>query len=123
MWGIEYFSALRGGVNEYGAAPLDRKMQSQVPNQTGYTEVMTPKITPEMRDALAQSPGRPVPVEDEVAQRTYLLVDAERGRDLIDQWIRDQLQIGLDAADRGEVTLLAPAEIKRSGAERRAAQR
>lgn len=98
-------------------------MQSQVPNQTGYTEVMTPKITPEMRDALAQSPGRPVPVEDEVAQRTYLLVDAERGRDLIDQWIRDQLQIGLDAADRGEVTLLAPAEIKRSGAERRSAQR
>jgi hypothetical protein len=72
---------------------------------------MTPKITPEMREALAQQPGRPVEVQDDQTQRTYLLVDADRGRTLTEQWFREQLQVGLDAADRGDVIDFDPSQI------------
>lgn len=82
---------------------------------------MTPQLTPEMRTALAQSSGQPVIVEDDVSHRRYVLVDAERGREMVEQWIRDQLQIGLDAADRGEVMPFDADDIKRSGRSRRSA--
>ena len=36
---------------------------------------MTPKITNEMREALHRSHGRPVDVEDEQANATYVLID------------------------------------------------
>jgi hypothetical protein len=76
---------------------------------------MTPKITPEMRTALANQPGQPVEVEDDENQRVYLLVDAERGRALTELWIREQLQLGFDAAERGEIVDFAPASIKAQG--------
>jgi hypothetical protein len=79
---------------------------------------MTPKITPEMREALAQRPGGPVTVEDDQTQKQYVLVDAEKGRLVAEQWIRDQLQIGLDAAARGAVSEFNPAAIKAAGRER-----
>jgi hypothetical protein len=79
---------------------------------------MTPKITPEMREALAQHPGQPVAVEDDQSQKKYMLVDAETGRSVAEQWIRDQLQLGLDAAARGMVTDFDPDAIKAAGRER-----
>lgn len=82
---------------------------------------MTPKLTPEMRSALGQSPGQPVLVVDDVSHRTYVLVDAERGRELVEQWIRQQLQVGFDAADRGEVLPLDADDVKRAGRKRRSA--
>jgi hypothetical protein len=63
---------------------------------------MTPKITEEMRAALRQHPGKPVEVVDDETHTTYLLVDARSGKLLTEQWIRDALQLGLDAANRGE---------------------
>ncbi|MEX0677206.1 MAG: hypothetical protein WD063_09035 [Pirellulales bacterium] len=68
-----------------------------------------------MREALAQHPGRPVAVEDDETQKKYLLVDAESGRAVAEQWIRDQLQLGLDAAERGEITDFDPEAIKAAG--------
>ena len=79
---------------------------------------MAPKITEEMRAALARQPGRPVEVEDDVTKRVYVLVDAERAKALTEQWIREQLQIGLDAADRGEVVPFDVEAIKASGRSR-----
>jgi hypothetical protein len=76
---------------------------------------MTPKITPEMRSALANQPGQPVEVEDDENQRVYLLVDAERGRALTELWIREQLQLGFDAAARGEIVEFDAASIKAQG--------
>jgi hypothetical protein len=76
---------------------------------------MAPKITEEMRAALAQQPGRPVKVVDDVTQRVYVLVDAEHAKALTEQWIREQLQIGLEAADRGEVVPFDVEAIKASG--------
>jgi hypothetical protein len=79
---------------------------------------MTPKITPEMREALAQQPGGPVTVEDEETKKTYLLVDADKGRVVAEQWIREQLQLGLDAAERGMVADFDPEAIKAAGRKR-----
>jgi hypothetical protein len=79
---------------------------------------MAPKITPEMREALAQHPGQPVPVEDEVTKKRYLLVDAESGRAVAEEWIRDQLQVGLDAAGQGEVLDFDAEAIKAAGRQR-----
>ena len=76
---------------------------------------MALKITPEMREALARQPGRPVAVEDDQTQKKYLLVDAESGRAVAEQWIRDQLQLGLDAAERGDVVDFDPEAIKAAG--------
>ncbi len=79
---------------------------------------MAPKITHQMREALAQHPGRPLEVEDEQTQKVYMLVDAEQGRMLAEQWIREQLQIGLDAAAKGEVVEFNPDAIKAAGRQR-----
>jgi len=79
---------------------------------------MAPKITPEMRAALSHHPGQPVEVEDDETRRVYLLVDAERGRALAEQWIKDQLQVGSDAAARGEIVDFDPESIKAAGRQR-----
>ena len=79
---------------------------------------MAPKITHEMREALAQQPGQPLEVEDEQTQKVYVLFDVEQGRMLAEQWIREQLQIGLDAAARGEVVEFNPDAIKMAGRQR-----
>jgi hypothetical protein len=82
---------------------------------------MAPKITPEMRAALAKAPGRPVTVEDDETQKQFVLVDADRGRELTEQWIREQLQLGIAAINRGEIVSLDAAAIK-AGGRRRAAR-
>jgi hypothetical protein len=79
---------------------------------------MAPKITPEMRAALAVTPGQPVTVEDDETQKQYVLVDVERGRALTEQWIREQLQLGIAAAERGETEPFDPAAIKAAGRQR-----
>ncbi len=79
---------------------------------------MTPKITAEMRTALETQPGRPVQVEDEQTRKVYLLIDAESGRALAEQWIRDQLKVGFDAAARGEVVTFDTDAIKAEGRQR-----
>jgi hypothetical protein len=79
---------------------------------------MTPKITREMREALSQHPGQPVAVEDDLTKKKYLLVDAESGRAAAEQWIRDQLQQGLDAAARGATESFDPDAIKAAGRQR-----
>ena len=89
----------------------------------GIVNAMTPKITPEMRTALANQPGQPVEVQDDETQRVYLLVDAEHGRALTEQWIREQLQQGLDAAARGEVVDFDAESIKARGRDRLDARR
>lgn len=71
-----------------------------------------------MREALQRHPGEPVTVEDEQTNKKYLLVDEETGRAVAEQWIREQLQIGLDAAARGEVADFDPEAIKAAGRER-----
>ncbi|MGD9648806.1 MAG: hypothetical protein AB7U73_24050 [Pirellulales bacterium] len=54
---------------------------------------MTPKITPEMREALERHPGQPVEVEDDETKRVYVLFDRDQARELLDHWIVKELAI------------------------------
>lgn len=64
---------------------------------------MTPKLSQELREALHRHPGQPVEVEDEQTHRVYVIVAREEFRQMIDEELRRQLQIGIDQADAGDV--------------------
>jgi len=55
-----------------------------------------------MRQALERSPGEPLKVEDDEAHKVYFLIDGERAGHLFDQWLKRELEVGLDQADRGK---------------------
>ena len=76
------------------------------------------KITDELRDAIEQEQGLPVKLEDDKTKKVYLLVDKENAQNLFDQWLRRELQIGFDQADRGEVVPWDPERIKAEGRHR-----
>ncbi len=63
---------------------------------------MAPKITHEMREILARNPDQPVEVEDEQTNRVYFLIERDQARRLFHDYLRRELQIGFDQADRGE---------------------
>ena len=63
---------------------------------------MTPKLTDEMRQALEQHPDGPVAIEDERTQRQYVLLPQDEFHRLLDERLRQELQLGFDQADRGE---------------------
>lgn len=63
----------------------------------------TPKLTEEMRRALAQQPGIPLEIEDEATRQLYLIIPKEAFGQLVDEQLRRQLQIGFDQADAGDV--------------------
>lgn len=64
---------------------------------------MAPKITDEMRQALHQQPDRPLKIEDDQTQKTYVLVSEENFQQWVDAELRRELQIGFDQADAGDV--------------------
>lgn len=68
-----------------------------------YTPSMTPKLTPEMRNALAARPGQPIEVEDEQTHRVYLLVERDQAREQLDRWIIDQLAAAEEDVAAGRV--------------------
>ncbi|WP_299461496.1 hypothetical protein [uncultured Gimesia sp.] len=64
---------------------------------------MAPKITEEMRQALQQQPDRPLKIEDDQTQKTYVLLSQENFRHWVDAELRRELQVGFDQADAGDV--------------------
>jgi len=65
---------------------------------------MAPKLTDEMRQALLESPDRPLQIEDDQTQKVYLLVPQEDFQHWMDVELRRELQVGFDQADAGDVT-------------------
>jgi hypothetical protein len=63
---------------------------------------MPPKLTDEMRHALAAQAGGPIPVCDDQSQQVYVLVPRDQYARLQDDYVRRELQIAFDQADRGE---------------------
>lgn len=63
---------------------------------------MPPKLTDEMRQALAAQPGSPIPVCDDQSQQVYVLVPRDQFAQMQDDYIRRELQVAFDQADRGE---------------------
>jgi len=64
---------------------------------------MTLKLTEEQRQAISAQPGAFVRVEDDQTHKVYLIIKESRAAQLYEQWLRQELQKGFDAADRGEV--------------------
>ncbi|QDT44529.1 hypothetical protein Pan241w_46410 [Gimesia alba] len=64
---------------------------------------MAPKITEEMRQALHQQPDRPLKIEDDQTQKSYVLISQENFRQWVDAELRRELQIGFDQADAGDL--------------------
>ena len=63
---------------------------------------MTPKLTDEMRQALAAQPGGPIPICDDQSQQVYVLVPRDQYAQIHDDYVRRELQVAFDQADRGE---------------------
>ena len=63
-----------------------------------------PKLTDEMRQALAKQPVGPIPIEDDQTQNFYVLLTKEDYCRLHDDYIRRELQVAFDQVDRGEVS-------------------
>lgn len=63
-----------------------------------------PKLTDEMRQALATCPAGPIPVEDAQTNRFYVLLTKDDYCRLHDGYVRRELQVAFDQVDRGEVS-------------------
>jgi hypothetical protein len=80
--------------------------------------MIAPKLTDEMRQALANCPLGPIPIEDSQTQNFYVLLTKDDYCRLQDDHIRRELQIAFDQVDRGEVSeldmnsLLAEAQLR-----------
>jgi hypothetical protein len=64
----------------------------------------SPKLTDEMRQALASRPTGPIPIEDDQTQNQYVLLTKDDYFRLHDDYIRRELQIAFDQVERGEVS-------------------
>jgi hypothetical protein len=63
-----------------------------------------PKLTDEMRQALAAHPSGPIPIEDDQTQSFYVLLTKDDYCRLQDDYYRRELQVAFDQVDRGEVS-------------------
>ena len=63
----------------------------------------TPKLTDEQRQAMLLHSGDFTRVEDDQTQKVYLLIEESRANELYQHWLREQLQVGFDEADRGQL--------------------
>ncbi len=63
---------------------------------------MTPKLTDEQRMALQANPGKPLRVEDEQTQQVYLIMSEQALPTMWEEYIRREVEKGLDAVDQGD---------------------
>lgn len=61
------------------------------------------KLTEEQRQSIQANTGDLVEIEDEHTQRVYVLVEKAAYRQMIDETLRQKLQVGFDEADAGDV--------------------
>jgi hypothetical protein len=64
---------------------------------------MSPKITQQQREAILANPDGPIELEDDPTKRIYILVSKDGFRRMVDDLFRQELQIGFDQADAGDV--------------------
>ncbi len=63
---------------------------------------MTPELTKEQREALQREPTKPLRVRDGETEKVYVIFDEQALPTLWDDYIRREVQRGLDQLDRGE---------------------
>jgi hypothetical protein len=73
------------------------------------------QLTPELREALRAHPGEPLHIADEETRKVYLIVELGAFPELEEEYIRQRLEEGFAAAERGEVEEWDSASIKAEG--------
>lgn len=81
-----------------------------------------PKLTDEMRQALASRPAGPIPIEDEQTQSFYVLLTKEDYCRLHDDYLRRELQVAFNRVDSGDVSDLDMKELLAEAHRRHAAR-
>ena len=66
--------------------------------------MIAPKLTDEQRQAIGGHPGDFTRVEDDQTQKVYFIIEESRAKELYDRWLHEQLHLGFDEADRGQLT-------------------
>lgn len=79
---------------------------------------MNPKLTDEMREALAKEPGKALRIDDDETNKVYFLVEQDIEIESFDEWILREAEIGRQQALRGELVEFDPEKIKREGRKR-----
>ena len=80
--------------------------------------MQAPRITEEIRQALAAQPGQPVRIRDDKTKKSYLLIEESVAGGLFDEWLRTELEKGFAAVQRGDVVDWDPQRIKDEGRRR-----
>jgi hypothetical protein len=75
------------------------------------------ELTPAQRQALVAQPDALVYIADPQTRKIYLLVEQGRFPELEEEYIRDRLEEGFAAIERGEVEDWDSASIKAEGRE------
>ena len=84
--------------------------------------MIAPKLTDEMRQALAVRPDGPIPVQDDRSENFYVLLTKDDYIRLHDDYIRRELQVAFDQADRGEISELDMMSVLAEAHRRQAAR-
>ena len=75
------------------------------------------KKSDELQQALDQEHGAPVYLVGLDGEATHVLLSIDDARRMFDDYLRRELQIGFDQADRGELVDWDPDRIKAEGRE------
>jgi len=73
------------------------------------------ELTPAQRQALLAQPDAPVYISDQQTRKIYMLVEKGRFPELEEEYIRDRLEEGFAAIERGDVEEWDSASIKAEG--------
>jgi hypothetical protein len=73
------------------------------------------ELTPDQRNALLAQPESPVYISDRETRKIYVLFEKGKFPELEEEFIRDRLQEGFAAVERGEVEEWDSASIKSEG--------
>jgi hypothetical protein len=73
--------------------------------------MLAPKLTDEMRQALAICPTGPIPVEDAQTNSFYVLLTQDDYCRLHEEHIRKALAVSIEQAARGELTELRMSDV------------
>jgi hypothetical protein len=78
-------------------------------------ELSNLELTPQLRSALAAQPDSPVYISDRETKKVYVLFEQGKFPELEEAYIRDRLEEGFAAVERGEVEAWDAASIKAAG--------
>lgn len=81
-----------------------------------------PKLSDEMRRAIAARDGGPIAVVDELTSEQYALMSKDEYCRLNDEYIRRELQVSIDQVARGEISELNMDELLAEAHRRHAAR-